>query len=95
MWLFKTAKFMVAFVAVLLIAGMVTAAFYETSTPKRVMLEEQRDHISAVNAGLNREKNEMEREVKAINNSQGAIERIVRQDLGYVKTDEIMMILPK
>ncbi|MCC7384367.1 MAG: septum formation initiator family protein [Deltaproteobacteria bacterium] len=88
-WVRFWALFNGALVA-LLIGG---ALFGDGGIVRHERLDEELRHVKELNSDLSRENVRLREEARALRHDRAAVERVVRDELGWVRPDEVVLIL--
>ncbi len=81
--------------AAIVAGALLCASALDPRGPARLrLLDAQIERAQIENAGLAAENERLAREVKALTGDLATIERVAREDLGYVRPDEILFKLP-
>lgn len=86
-WLKRRPLFFAAMAALALLGA---SALDPRGLPRMRMLERQIAELKAKNEGDARRAEALDREIKALRGDTATIERVAREDLGYVRSDEIL-----
>jgi cell division protein FtsB len=85
---FRRRTLLVAALAALALLG--ASALDPRGVPRMRMLERQVAELRSKNVEDARRNQALEREIRALRGDPATIERVAREDLGYVRSDEIL-----
>lgn len=75
----------------LLVGG---ALFGSDGVVRHERLSEELNHVKELNADLERDNAQLKREVEALRHDPEHLELVIRDELGWVRSDEVIFIFP-
>lgn len=86
----------VAAIGAVLVACFIGGALIgEGGVARHEKLREELRQVEAMNRDLARDNAKLDREVKALKSDEAYIEHVIRDELGWVAPDEMVLIFPK
>lgn len=95
MWWKKTLFVAVCVLGVGLLGAMVAGDVGRAGGFETARLENELDTMEKVNAGIRARNRDLDGSLKALKSNQGLLEQTAREDLGFIRDGEVVVILPK
>lgn len=85
-----------AVIGAVAVAGFVGAALFgERGVARHQRLRSELDELERLNAELSRENRRLRSEARALRSDPDYIEHVIRDELGWVRPDEVVLIFPR
>ncbi|MFO0723622.1 MAG: septum formation initiator family protein [Myxococcota bacterium] len=88
-------KFWVVVNGALVVSLVGSALFGAQGVVRREKLDEDLGEVQQLNDELARQNQALKREIEALKNDDDYVERVIKDELGWVRADELILIFPE
>ncbi len=78
----------------LVLTLVLSALFVDGGVARHERLHDELDRLQTLNTDLEQDNARLRREIEALKHNPRHVERVVREELGFVKQDEVIFIVP-
>lgn len=78
----------------LVVSLVLSALFVDGGVARHERLHEELTRLEALNEELEQDNIQLRKEIEALKHDPRHVERVVREELGFVKPDEVIFIVP-
>lgn len=79
---------------VLVVSLVLSALFVDGGVARHERLHEELSRLETLNEDLEKDNAQLRKEIEALKHDPRHVERVVREELGFVRPDEVIFIVP-